>query len=267
MIGRRAHKRQPQRHVDGAIEGQGLDRDQGLIVVHAKGGVEGFALSRRKQRIGRYRAEGLDSGIPKGLDGGADDLGFLRSHGAVFAGMGIEPGDGQPRPGDGEIRFQGRRRHQSGLGNEAGVEDFGGVAKAFVNGHRNDPEVVRGQHHHRRRVDAGKGGQELGMAGIGKARLIKGAFVDRVGDHGPGLAVHGQPDGGFYGRHDRLGVGGFGLAGHGVGRQRSFQHRQCGHENRRRLARSFDDFDGRRQPKVPGQRLQPRRIVDDEKRR
>ena len=56
VVGGGAHEGQPQRDVDAVLEGDGLERDQRLVVVHGDGGIVGAPRRRVEQRIGGMRA-------------------------------------------------------------------------------------------------------------------------------------------------------------------------------------------------------------------
>src|SRR5207244_1794243 len=56
-------------------------------------------------------------------------------------------------------------------------------------------------------------GEEFGVAGIGEAGAVEGGFVDRVGDHGGGLAGEGELRCLFDGGDDGGRVGGIGATG------------------------------------------------------
>ena len=52
VVGRGAHERQPQRDVDAALEGERLERDQGLVVIHGDDGIVAAPGLGVKQRVG-----------------------------------------------------------------------------------------------------------------------------------------------------------------------------------------------------------------------
>jgi hypothetical protein len=92
MIGRCAHERQSQRDVDRIVEGQRLDRDQRLIVVHADRAVVGLACGVVEHGIGRQRSPDLDALGAQDFDGRRHDTPVFDAEGAVFAGVWIEAG-------------------------------------------------------------------------------------------------------------------------------------------------------------------------------
>ena len=103
VIGRGAHERQAERDVDAAVEGQRLERDQRLVVVHGDGGVVGAARLGVEQGVGGMRTgHGQTLGGKLG-HGGSDHVHLLAADQAAFAGVRIEPRHGDARPGDAEV--------------------------------------------------------------------------------------------------------------------------------------------------------------------
>ncbi len=97
----------PERDVDAVVEIERLQRYQRLVVIHANRYVVRHAGARSEQRIRRVRPCRVDSlGAQRG-DGRRDDVDLLAAHAPVFAGVGIERGDGEMRVFDAEIGAQG----------------------------------------------------------------------------------------------------------------------------------------------------------------
>ena len=61
MVRRRPHDRQAERDIDGIVEGDGLDRDESLVVIHAERGVVAGPRLGVEQGIGGKRAAGIDA--------------------------------------------------------------------------------------------------------------------------------------------------------------------------------------------------------------
>ena len=61
VVGRGAHERQAERHVDRVVEGQRLDRDQRLVVIHAERRVVGRARRCVEHGVGRQRPARVDA--------------------------------------------------------------------------------------------------------------------------------------------------------------------------------------------------------------
>ena len=118
VIGRGAHERQAERHVHRVVEGQRLDRDQRLVVIHAERDVVARARPLVEQRVGRQRPDGVDALRPQLLDRRRHDGAVLLAERAFFAGMRIEPGDRDARARDAEARGEIARDDAPGLDNE-----------------------------------------------------------------------------------------------------------------------------------------------------
>ncbi len=115
VVGRGAHERQAERDVDRMIEGERLDRDQRLVVIHRERRVVGRARGRvehayrpaaaRARRCPRAREP---------LDRRRDHRPILLAERAVLAGMRIEAGDRKPRARDAEALAQVARDDAAG---------------------------------------------------------------------------------------------------------------------------------------------------------
>ncbi len=95
MIGRGTDDRQPECQVDAVVEVQRLERRQRLIMIAAEQRVIAVANAGREQRIGGERAVYDDPFGGKLFDRGSDDADFLIAEPSAFAGMRVEPGDGE----------------------------------------------------------------------------------------------------------------------------------------------------------------------------
>ena len=102
MIGRGADEGQAERDVDAFVEGDGLDRDQRLIVIHRKRGVIAGARPGVEHRVRRMGAARIDPERAQAFDRGADDGIVLLAQRAALAGMGIEAADRDARRRDAE---------------------------------------------------------------------------------------------------------------------------------------------------------------------
>ena len=110
VIGGRAHERQAERDIDAVIEGEGLDRDQALVVIHRQRHVVARPRLGMEHRIGGKRPDDVNSFGPQGLDRGPDDGDLLPPHRSALPRVGIEPGDRQARPSHAENGRAGRDR-------------------------------------------------------------------------------------------------------------------------------------------------------------
>ena len=264
MVRRRADEGQPQGDVDAAREIDGLERDQGLVVIHAQRGVIARARGGVEQAVGRRRAGDRDALGLQCRDRGRDDLGLLAAERAALPGVRIEPGHRQARRRDAEIGGQRRRGHAPGVNDRLGGERAGRLGQRQVNGDRHHPQARAGQHHDRRRVDPGQGREIFGMARIPESGPVEGFLLDRVGDHGGRLAGLDQRHGALDRRDHGRGVGRVGPARFHVGRQFLGQHRQGPGKHRLGLGRPGDGDDRNLEAEPFGQGAQARRIVDRE---
>ena len=96
----------PERDVDGVLEGDRLDRDQRLVVIHADRAVIGLARGGVEQGVRRQRAANRDALGAQGFDGRRDDVEIFGAERAVLAGMRVEAGDDEARMGEAETGFQ-----------------------------------------------------------------------------------------------------------------------------------------------------------------
>ena len=88
VVGRGAHEGQAQRHVDRAVEGQRLDRDQRLVMGHGDADVVAGAGGGVEQRVGRVRAGDGETLVAQPQQRGGDDLDLLAADVAALAGRG-----------------------------------------------------------------------------------------------------------------------------------------------------------------------------------
>ena len=175
MIGRGAHERQAERHIDRVIEGQRLDRDQRLVVIHAHRHVVGRARPLMEHGVGRQRPERVDALGLQPRDRRRHDGAIFLAERAVFAGMRIETGDRDARAGDAETRAPSRARRCARSCTirsvvSAATTSFSG--KWMVTGTTAsslDHSIITGCTGFAGRL-LRQPGQEFGMARLGKAR-------------------------------------------------------------------------------------------------
>ena len=77
VIGRRSHEGQTECNVHGGVEGNGLDRDQSLIMVHSNGGVVALASTVVEDGIGRMGPSHVVAIVTQIVQRGDDDLDFF----------------------------------------------------------------------------------------------------------------------------------------------------------------------------------------------
>ena len=104
VVRRGADEGQAERDIDAIVEAERLGGDQRLIVIHADRHVIASAGIVMEHRVGGQGAEGIDALVAQHFDRRTDDLVILLADRAVFAGMRIEAGNGEPRRGDAETR-------------------------------------------------------------------------------------------------------------------------------------------------------------------
>ena len=148
-----------------SVEGERLDRDERLVVIHGHSHVVGLARRGVEQGVGGIGAGHVEALAPGRRDGGHDDVDLLAAHGAVFSGMGIEAGDGDARPRHAEIARKVARRDLERLDDaslvERAITSFSGIwmvtGTTFSSGRR--------EHHHRvGGIEPGERGEKFGVA-------------------------------------------------------------------------------------------------------
>jgi hypothetical protein len=104
VVGRGADDRQAERHVDALVEMERLERHQRLVVIEAERGVVA-ARGRARGTSCRRECGPVTSCLllAQPLDRRDDDVDLLAAERAALAGMGVEPGDREPRPLDPEL--------------------------------------------------------------------------------------------------------------------------------------------------------------------
>jgi hypothetical protein len=272
VIGRGANKRQPQRHVDRAVEIECLRRDQRLVVIHAECRVIAPPRRGMEHRVRRERSRRVDAVAAQFGDGRGDDVAVLLPEAAALAGMRVEAGDRYPRPGDPEIALQRVMRHPPGRDDHRARQRRDRRAQGEVDRHRHDPQCGRGDHHDRRQPgDAVEPLRQLaqifGVAGMAEAGAVQRLLVDRVGDDRRRLSVAYIGGRAVDRGDDPSRIGRVRPAGAGQALAADRRHRQRIGKHRGRALRRVDRLH-RHPPAEPRrQRRQPIRIVDHIERR
>ena len=198
MIRRGADKGQAERDVDAVIEGERLDLDQRLIVIHADGAIVGLARGGVEHGIRRQRAARVDAVRAQPLHRRRDDRLIFLAKRSLLAGMRVEAGQRKARPGDAEAGFHAGCDDARGLDDQVGRQCCDRLAQRQMDGHRHHGQRLRPQHHHRQRRPAAnrrKFGEEFGVAGMFESGAVEYALSDRVGDNGAGATGHDIGDG------------------------------------------------------------------------
>ena len=148
MVGRGPHDGQPQGDIHAAGKIQGLNWDQGLIMVHAQSCVIAGARFWVKQRI---CGMGSGDGQPGVLQLATQGVIWSISSSAnltAFAGMWIEPGDADARFCNAKIMAQGLMQDVSGAVKQLFGDRLRHIADWDMNGERDDRKRRASQHHH-----------------------------------------------------------------------------------------------------------------------
>ena len=132
---------------------------------------------------------------------------------------------------------------------------------------RNHAQPGAGQHHDRVRPVAGQLGKIVGVSIVPETGLAQGQFMDRVGDQRRCPAGNDEIDRIVDRRNHRTRMGWIGRSGYARRCQRPRQYRRSMHKGVQRFLRRADGNGANRPVQVPGQRGQPVRVVDHEKRR
>ena len=208
VIRRRAHERQAKRDIDGVVEGERLDRDQGLIVVHAKSCVVGARARRMKHGVRRQWAARIDAIGFQARHRGRDHVASSIAHGAILAGMWIEPRNGEAGARDAEAAREIARHDAAGLDDEVRVSaDTTSLSGRWI---VTGTTASSGAHSIMTGcaalpvASAASFAEKFGVAGLGKARAIEHVFGDRIGHERAGVTGKhigdGQADRGDRGR-------------------------------------------------------------------
>ena len=204
MIGRGAHEGQAEGDIHAFVEGQRLDRDQRLIVIHRDGRVIPRPRRRVKHRIGRVGAGQRVVIALHRLDQRSDPGDLLVPHGTAFARVRIEAGDGDAgmgnaelvaQPGDGDLDGPAHRWHGLRLtpvGERIGCiyyrlapfQHYCGLPPPVTQGSQQFPDGVQQR---RKALHLGDGGPGLPQ---GTERDL--ARQERRGRHSQGAGVHEQ---------------------------------------------------------------------------
>jgi hypothetical protein len=88
VVGASANEWKAEGDIHPSVKGMELERDQALVVIHAKDAIE-FPLHRTvENRVRRERA--LEVAVAfQFLNGGGDDVDFIAAEVAIFTGVGI----------------------------------------------------------------------------------------------------------------------------------------------------------------------------------
>ena len=207
VIRRGAHEGQAERDIDGVIEGERLDRDQRLIVIHAQCRVVARARLGMKHGIRRQRPPGVDALGDQPRHRRRNDAAVLFAQRAVFAGMRIKSGDREARALslNRVIRSCATMRAVSTI---SSLESCGKISRSgrwIVTGttaSSGDHSIITGRND-LPVASLHQSGQKFGVAGLGKAPIVENIFGDRIGHDSRRLARHDIGDGATDRSHGR----------------------------------------------------------------
>ncbi len=124
-------------------EGQRLDRDEGLVVIHAQGDVIGRSRRGVEHHVGGKRAASVDAVGAQPLDRRRHHVEVLLAERAGFAGVRIEAGDRQTRPRHAEARLEIARDDSRGVDDEFDGQPTRHLAQRQMDRHGHDRELGR----------------------------------------------------------------------------------------------------------------------------
>ena len=183
MVNTRPWHRQSKGDVHRPVKGNHLDRDVSLVVVHADDGVISLTGLWRKGGVARHGAGRIDTTSPCRRDRRRDySLLLTSTEQTVFAGMGIEPADQQPRRTTSDPPQRGSGQIED-IGDSLGREQRRHLGIADVGRHEAAGDVV-GILQHAATVSRQPFGEEFGMAGVVVSSGMQRFFVERPGHHG-----------------------------------------------------------------------------------
>ena len=174
VIGRGADERQSQRDVDGVLEGDGLDRDQRLIVIHADRAVIGFARGFVEHGVGGQRAARRRCRRAAGCRtaGATTSISSMPSEPSSPA-CGLRPDMASRGLAMPKRAFRSATAMRAVVTINSVDKLRHRIAQREVDRHRHDGERRRPQHHHRLRrrpAIGGELGEKFGVAGMTESR-------------------------------------------------------------------------------------------------
>ena len=202
-----------------------------------------------EQRVGGQRTADIDAVGFEPRDGGRNDRAVLFAERTFFAGVGIEPGYGEPRPWNAEPAGQIARYDAPGLDHKLGRQMCEDFAQRQMDRHRHDRQLGRPQHHDRPLPLAGRllrqRRQKFGLPRLGETPAVEDILRHRTGNHGGGGAGEDVGDRAAQRRDGGGRARPIGTTRLGTHRNIEADHRQSGRKrrgSRRRRHRGDRDF-------------------------
>ncbi len=213
--------------------------------------------------VGRVRAGDGPAFRRERGDRRLDDLDLLPAERPAFAGMGVESGHGEPRPGDPEIALEAAKRCAPARFDESRGQISRNLRDPQVRRHGDRSKRRSGEHHHD--IAGGNSaalGDEFGLTRVLEADRIELLLGDRPGDDGDRGPRPGEPDRELERIERTMGAGHARMAGQVRLGGGELNERQSDIERGIRLAGVGDGLD---RP-IPDRRDGPR-IADGDERR
>ena len=182
VVHARANGRNTEGDVHAFLEGDGLDRDQALVVVHGDHDVRLALDGPAKHRVGGQGPHGVDALGASLCDGRGNDRGVLAAETAALARVTVDAADGDSRLGDSEESSQGVVGQTQRAQDPFGADRSKHLPERHVNRGQHDAERSAGEHH-RHALGAELLGKEFRVPRPGIPGLVNRHLVDRPGDH------------------------------------------------------------------------------------
>ncbi len=244
MIGGGADDWQAEGDVDRVLEVQRLDRNQRLVVIHAKRGVIVGAGRGVEQGVGRVGAADSPAlGCQRG-DRRLDNLDLFLAKRATLTTVGIETSHREARLSKPEIALQAAQHGAAARFDQAAGQSADDCAEREMSGDRHRPQRRPGEHH----GDIGGGdattlGDKFSLAGVSEADRVELFLGDRPGDHRRDRSRSSEADGEFEAVERAMRPGYARMAGQVRRSGGNLQQRQAEVEGRVTLARIVDHGD------------------------
>jgi len=180
VVGARSHKWEAERDIHAFVKGMELQRDQPLVVIHAKDTIELPLNGAVENGVGREGPLKVPM-VPQIRNGRSDDFDFLAAEIAIFAGVGIQPRHGDSGAVD-PLRDKKVGEEFSNTHDFRGVKESWNTRERNMGRHQSNSERTAGKAHGEI-FDPGATGEKFGLAGKIKPHLMHGALTNRAGNN------------------------------------------------------------------------------------
>ena len=190
VIGRGADEGQAEGDVDAAVEIDGLERDQRLVVIHAQRRVVTLARLGMEQRVGGEGAAGGDA-LRRATPRPPARSVSISSRPMVpcSPACGLRPATARRGCAMPKSRASAAAAMRPAATMRSVRQRAQRLAQRLVDRHRHHAQSGAHQHHRDRR--AAQLGEIFGVAGMRKAGGVERLFLDRIGDQSPPRALPG----------------------------------------------------------------------------